>query len=285
MKWLLRIGGGLLILLVVLVVILSIYLGSIVKLTVEKGGSALVGVPIKLEKVQFRLLRGYVQLKGFELGNPEGYKTDNAIRVGEITVDLAMRSLLSDTIEISRVYVNAPEITYEVGLGESNIGRIMKQMAGKEQQAEAKAPADKPAAAKGEGKKVVIDDFLIENGKVKLSTTAAMGAAAPIPLPAIHLTGIGREEGKQGATPLEVATRIFGAIAGSVTDVATGALKLLGKGAAAVGSGAASAAGAAADAAGSAASAVGDGAGEVIKGVGGLLGLGGDKKEPTEKSK
>lgn len=258
-KWFVRILVVLLILIAALVLTANFYLGSIVIKAAETAGPSVLGVPIKLEHASFRLLQGHVTLRGFVLGNPEGFKTDQAISVGEVTVDLDPKSLFSDTIVIKRIYVNAPDITYELGLGKSNIGRILEQAEGPAEEGAAEPEKkEEPAAEEKGGKKVVIEDFLIENGHVRISATLAMGAAAPIPLPSIHLTDIGKEE--QGASPLEVIKQVLGAIMGSVTKVVTGTVGLVGDGAKAVG-------GAAADAVGKTAEVVGDGA----KAVGGAV--------------
>ena len=210
-------------------------------LGVQSAVSTLVGpvlgVPVHLDKAQFRPFAGRVRLLGFVLGNPEGFNTDHAIRVGEVTVDLDMKSIFKETLVIRRIYVEAPEIVYELGLGKSNLGRILEQLGG-----DSKAAGDspeKPSRADGGsgGKKLVIDDFRIENARVRLSATLAMGAAAPIPLPDIHLTGIGREKGSNGASPAAVVRQLFRAIANAVTQAATGAAGVIGDGAKALGSG------------------------------------------------
>lgn len=249
MKWLMRILVVLLILILGLVLVANYYLGAIVIKVTETAGSSALGVPIKLEQASFRLLQGHVTLRGFVLGNPKGFKTENAISVGEISVDLDTRSLLSDTIVIKRIYVDAPDITYELGLGKSNIGRILEQASG---------PAEPEKKEESSGKKVVIEDLLIENGHVRISATLAMGAAAPIPLPTIHLTDIGKE--KQGASPLEVVEQVLGAIMGSVTKVVTGAVGLVGDGAKVVGGVAVSAVEGTVEVVGDGAKAVGNGA-------------------------
>lgn len=272
MKWFIRIVVVLLILIVALVLTADFFLGSIVIHAAETAGPSLLGVPTKLEHASFRLLQGHVTLRGFMLGNPEGFKTEKAISVGEVTVDLDPKSLLRDTIVIRRVCVDAPDITYELGLGKSNIGRILEQ---------AEEPAGENAAKPEKkeepgGKKAVIEDFLIENGHVRISATLAMGAAVPIPLPTIHLTDIGKE--KQGASLLEVMKQVLGAIVGSVTKVATSAVGLVGEGAKAVGGaveGTAEVVGDGAkaieDAVVDAGAAVGKGASKVIGGVTGIF--------------
>lgn len=278
MTWLKRIAVVVVVLLVVILAVLHFQLGAIIKTAVEQAGPKLAGVPMKLDHARVRLLTGDVSLEGFELGNPEGFKTDRAISVGKIVVDVSMRSLLSDTIVIRKIQVSAPEITYELGLGKSNIGRILDQMSGPESEAKAPAAEEQKAPEKTAqgGKKVIIEDFLIEDGKVKLSATLTQGVAAPIPLPTVHLTDIGKESDGKGASPLEVIRKIMGAVVSAVTDVATGSVKAVGDGVKAVGSGAKAVGQGAVDAvgkgAGSAAEAVGAGAGKLVNGVKGLFG-------------
>jgi hypothetical protein len=215
LKW---IGLTLLVLLAILVLLINYAMGPIVKAAVEKAGPLVAGVPIKLEQSHFRLLRGVIDLKGFELGNPEGFKTPCAIRVNEVAVDIDVKSLFSDTIVIKRIYIKAPEVTYELGLGKSNIGRILEKL----ESGQKPAPEEKKS-----GKKVIIEDFLMEGGTVKLGATLTMGAAAPIPLPAIHLTNLGKEEGRKGASPVEVVKKIFGEIGKSVSHLVTGSVNLV----------------------------------------------------------
>jgi hypothetical protein len=226
MKWLRRIGIGLAVLVVVLFLVLNFFLGSLVKTTVEKGGPLALGVPVKMESADFRLLRGKVTIKGFSIGSPEGFKSEKAISVGEVTVELVPSSVFSDTIVIKRIYVDAPQITYEMGLGTSNIGTMLDKLGG----AEEKQADDPDRVVK---KKVIIEDFLIENGKVSLAAVVTGGAGAPIPLPTVHLTGIGQEEG--GTSALDVTKKVFGAIGSSITGVVAGAGKLAVDGAQAVG--------------------------------------------------
>ena len=249
MKWFKRLLIALVVLLAVALLTANFYLGKVVKTVVENTGPALVGVPLQLESAHFRLLQGVIRLDGFVLGNPEGFKTDKAIGVGHIGVDIDVRSMFGDTIRIKRILIEEPEIVYEMGLGKSNIGRILDGMGGAEEEKE----EEKEAVEKEEaGKKVVIDDLWIKDAKVRVSMTVAQGLAAPVPLPDIRLTDVGKEEGRQGASPVEVIRGVLGAIVSSVGKVVTGSVELVGDGVKAVG-------GAAADAG----RAVGDGAAAV----------------------
>jgi hypothetical protein len=231
MKWLKRVFLGLLVLIVVLVVAFNIWRERFLLSVVEAGGGAVLGVPVKVEAVDYRFFRGLVRVKGLEVGNPAGFKTERAIRVGEITVAFLPRSIFSDTLIIKRVYVNAPDITYELGLAKSNIGRILEQVEGSGAKENV---AEKPAKKDPGGKKVVIEDLLIEHGHVHLGATLAGGVAVPIHLPSIHMTDVGKESGS-GASVVEVVKKVMGSILGAVTHAATGAVGAVGGGAKAVG--------------------------------------------------
>jgi hypothetical protein len=211
-------------------------LGAVVKSTVKIAGTPLLGVPVTLETAHLRLLQGVIRLKGLTVGNPDGCKTPHAIHVDEVAVDFDLKSLFTDTFVINRVFVKSPDIIYELGLGKSNIGRILEHL-------ESGESSPEPETKSEGGKKVIIEDFLISDAHVRLSATVAMGSAVPIPLPEIHLKDIGKEEGSKGASPVEVIRKVFGAITGAVTHAVTGSVGLIGDGAKAVGSGAGKVAG------------------------------------------
>jgi uncharacterized protein involved in outer membrane biogenesis len=208
------------------------------------------------------------------LGNPKGFETDHAISVDRISVDVNMRSLFSDTIQIKRVYIRAPDINYELALGTSNIGKILDGLS-KDEEKKKKEPSEKKKGRR----KVVIDDLLIEDGKVHVAAKITGGLAAPIPLATIHMTDIGKDEG--GASIADVIGIVFRTILTSVTGVVTGAGKLVVEGVEGagklVGEGVEAVGGAAVDGA----KAVGDAAGAAVKGIGSLFG-GDDKKDEKD---
>ena len=267
-----------------LIVFLQYFGGATIKQTVNTGGPLLLGVPVKLESALLRPLAGRAHLGGLVVGNPEGFKTESLFELGHIDIELDTRSLLGDTIRIRKIDIKDPKITMERGLTQSNLGALLEKLekpdAAKEvEKTEAKEPTE-PAKP---GKKVIIDEITIAGAQLNLSLTAMGGFSAPLPLPSITLRDLGKES--DGASFTAVITDIVKAILGSATQVATGAGKLVGKGAQLVGDGAVAVGGAAVDGAkvvGGAAAAAGgavlDGAGAALKGIGGLLG-GGEKKE------
>ena len=124
-KILLWIGIVVAVLLVIAVVAVKLYLDGAIKSGVEMVGSKLTRVEVKLEKVHLSLLSGSGAINGLVVGNPEGYKTTNAISVGSATLSLQPGSLLSDKIVIRKIEVIAPDITFEGGLSGNNLSKIL----------------------------------------------------------------------------------------------------------------------------------------------------------------
>jgi hypothetical protein len=241
-RWLYAAG-----ILVVLVVI-GVYfflssLDSIVKAAIEKIGSSVTQAEVRVKAVKIELTSGRGALNGLTVGNPSGFKTERALSLGEISVQVDVGSVTKDPIVIKEIVVAAPEVTYEIGGQGSNLDALRRNV-------DAYAGASKGRAQKaeggGEGKKLIIENLYVRNGKVNVSASALGGKALGASLPDIHLTSIGKQSG--GATAGEVAQQVFGAIGQGATKAVT-ALPDVGKLLGGVKEGAAGAAGAVGEAA------------------------------------
>lgn len=221
---------GVLVVLLVIVIIASIFfLGSIVKTAVNTGGPAVLGVPVTLEQAHVFPIRGKVSMKELVIGNPEGFKTPYLFKMGALDVRVKMSSVATDTVLIKKVHIDGPEIVYERGLKASNVSALMASLEGEpeEEPAEEEEPEEE-AEEEGEGTKVVLEDFLLENGRIKLSATLTGGRSIVLPLPTIHLTDVGKDS--EGASVKEVVQEVFGAIFGTVTKTVTASVNFVGDG-------------------------------------------------------
>jgi hypothetical protein len=221
MKTTVKIIIALVVLLVAGLLTLGLFIDSIVKKGVESVGPQIAKVDIKLDGVKLSLLSGGGSINGLVVGNPEGYKTPSALRVGTARLTLAPLSVLSEKIMVKEILVEGPEITIEGGLTDNNLTKIQANLAG--------ASASEKSAPQGKGKKLQVDDFILRGAKVNLNLTMLNGKTATIPLPDIHLTGLG--QGAEGITPADLAQRMFGEVVKKVLEVAPGAVADLGKGA------------------------------------------------------
>jgi len=219
-RWIL-IGGSVLGALILVVVIVLFFvvssLDSLIKVAVEKYGSEITQVEVRLKEAQVSVTSGKGALRGLSIGNPAGFKTDTAFRLGEISLALDVGSVTGDPIVIKELVVAAPEVTYEIGTQGTNIDAIRRNVdasLGKGKDAGGKST---PSKGKGEsgGPKLVIENVYIRSGKVNVSTPLAQDKKLSATLPDIHLTGIGKDKG--GATSAEVVERLLGALAEGTT--------------------------------------------------------------------
>ncbi|MDH3982372.1 MAG: AsmA family protein [Kiritimatiellaceae bacterium] len=278
MKKLLKIILGLLAVLVVALVCLVLFwLGPTVKKSVETVGPKALGTEVTIEKLRIHPLLGTVQLKGLHIGNPEGFTNPSAVALKEFKVIVSLRSLLTDTVVVKEILIDSPEFTYERKLKTDNIKVLQKNIEAytakeeaseaeleqqiEQEKAEGEQPTDKPA------KKIVIERLALINGKVNAKISAL--PTAPIPLPDIEKTDIGKDDGgtSWAEAGKEISTTIYDAIFGAVSSVggiAGDALK--GAGGSAVDAGKA-----AGDTVKDAGSAVIDSASDAVKNIGGLF--------------
>ncbi|MFQ5930372.1 MAG: hypothetical protein ACE5MK_11790, partial [Acidobacteriota bacterium] len=186
-------------------------LDSIIKAAVEKYGSEVTQVKVRLDQAEVSITSGEGALRGLTVGNPEGFKTDRAFSLGEISVVLDVGTVTQDPVVIKEIVISAPEVTYELGSGGSNIDAIRRNVnayvgtgQGKAKEKSASKDDDK------EGRKLVIQHLYVKKGKVNVSATMLKGKQLSAPLPDIHLTDIGKQKG--GAEPGEVVEKLVRAI-------------------------------------------------------------------------
>ncbi|MGA2280937.1 MAG: AsmA family protein [Verrucomicrobiota bacterium] len=221
----------LVVLIVVAVIVAGFFLGAIVKTGMETVGPKITQVSIKVDAVNLSLLTGSAGVKGLVVGNPEGYKTPQAISVGSAAVNVNPFSVLSDKIVIRSVRVEAPEITFEGNpFSGNNLSAIMKNVNAATKNG-GPAPTNTTAkAANKPAKKLEVDDFLIAGAKVNFN-------GVTLPLPDIHLTNLGKD--KDGITAADLTRRVLDAIttatikavANATTDIGKGTGKAVGEGA------------------------------------------------------
>jgi hypothetical protein len=207
-------------------------LGSLIKTAVEEAGSEVTQVSVTLNKVDVdNLTDGQAAIRGLTVGNPSGFQTDFALKLGEVSVKVDPSTVTSDVIVIKEVVIAAPEVTYEFGSGGSNIGTIQKNVE-KAAGGASSSGGSGGSSSGGDsgGPKLVIENVYVRDGKVNVSANFLKGQKTGASLPNIHLKDIGKEGGKNsGASPAEVAQKVIAAISkaatGAVGNLNVGAIK------------------------------------------------------------
>ena len=192
---------------IVLVIGLS-NLGPIIKTAVNKYGPAITKTDLRIKDVGISLFSGEAKLKDFYLGNPKGFKSPVAMSVGAIYVNIDEKSITRNPIIIDRVEVVRPEITYEKKGGTDNFQTILDNVK-KGVETSKSSSSSKEATKESPGKKLVIKNFIVTDGKVNMEvyTPAGSSISASASLPKIQLKDIGEKSG--GATAEEVFYTVF----------------------------------------------------------------------------
>jgi len=218
---------GLLIGLVVVVVVVggAIFflfsnIGKIIKEAVEDVGPRVTQTSVALSEAEVDVTEGRAALRGLDIGNPSGFETDYAFKLGAIAVTIDTGSISGDTIVIKEIVVDKPSVRYEYDFsaGTSNIETIQKNA--ESFAAAAGGGGGGSSGSSSEGPKLVIENLYVRGAEVAVSAKGFAGKKASQTLPEIHLTDIGKDEG--GATPAEVAQEVIASITDKIGGIMSG---------------------------------------------------------------
>ena len=207
-KWI-YIGIGVLVVVIAIIIFGLSNLGPIIKQAVNSYGPKITKTELHVDDVGVSIFSTEAKIKQFFLGNPAGFKTPSAMKVGSVLVNVDEKSLTSNTIVIDRIEVITPEITYEKIGKNDNLNTILKNIT---KTSDSEKRSKQKSEEEGAGKKLIIRDFIVKQGKVNLDLSVyEIGEKQiSVPLPDIHLKDIGKK--KNGALPAEAFKEIFAAL-------------------------------------------------------------------------
>ena len=215
-KWILI---GIVTVIVVIGVLLylgAMNLGPLITTAVNTYGPEITKTEVRLGGVDISLLSAEARLKEVFLGNPEGFESPQAMSVGSVRLNIDEKSLTQDTIIIDTIEVIAPDITYEKARGTDNFRAILNNVTKGVQTRN--QPSEEAPEEKGKGKKLVIRNFIVKDGKVNLAVSVVQGKTISASLPDIHLKDLGKE--KEGASPGEIFEKVMAALYKQITGPA-----------------------------------------------------------------
>ena len=216
-KLLIRSAIALVVFLAVIVTLLMFFINSIAKKGIETVGPGITKVTVKLDGVGLSPLSGKGSIKGLVVGNPEGFKTDSAIKVGQAQMHLKPTSLFSEKIVVRSINIDNPEITLEgSGLKNNNLNKILENI-----------DASLGSGGTESKTKIQIDELNITGGKIKISLSLMNGKGLTAPLPPIQIKELGT--GAEGITPAEAMKKIITAVLTGTVKAAESAIAGLGK--------------------------------------------------------
>ncbi len=226
-KYFWRVFILLLILIAVAATVVVMNLGRIVKSGVEVYGPRITKVSVTVDQVNIGLLTASAEVKNLVVGNPSGYKSPQAISVGDVSVGVDPSTIFSDKIVVRSINIQYPQITFEGSLGGNNLSAILANVDSTSKTGgTATTNASVPSGPANPSRKFEVDDLVITGAKVSgsLNLFGREVGINELPLPDIHLSNLGT--GPDGITAADLTSRVFHAITTAtitaVTSKATG---------------------------------------------------------------
>jgi hypothetical protein len=202
---------GFIVLVIAAVVATTFYLDSLAKKGVERVGSDVAKVEVRVANASLGVLSGKGELRGLRVANPEGFQAPSAVAAESVTVEVQPRSLLTGKVVIHSIQIRSPEITFEGGLQGNNLGKLLENIRGTD-----------PAQDQASQRKLQVDDLLVSGGQVNLTLTLLGSRSATVPMPDIHLTQLG--QGPDGITSAELSEKLLAVLLETAIRTATAEL-------------------------------------------------------------
>jgi uncharacterized protein involved in outer membrane biogenesis len=186
---------------------------SIVEAAIEREGSRVLGTQVSVGSVDISLKSGRGTIHGVSVSNPKGFSSKEMFTLGEITVDIDVKSLNRDPVVIDEITISAPKVRAEMNAqAQANVGVVKRAV---DQYQSAPAPKGHKEDS-GFEKRFVIEKLVFEKGIVDVDATAMGVEATQLELLPVRLNRVG---GSKGDSPDGIAKTVSRAFLDAVTDV------------------------------------------------------------------
>ena len=209
MKWIKRVVILLVLLLIVIGVVGYLMIDQIAKAGVERGGTFAMGVDTELDDIHVGLFSGELSMNGLSVENPEGFKSDHFLKLGEGNVAVTLGSLMEDTVVIPTLHLSDIEMALEKDKGKANYQVILDNLA--------RLSSDEEPAEDQAGKKFIVNEIVITNVKARAEVIGGM--AVNVKIPEIRLKDVGSDSDK-GVLLKDLSGIIVAAIMSSIVEQA-----------------------------------------------------------------
>ncbi len=189
-------------------------LDAIARRAIVHYGSQMTGARVDIDAVSLHTTGGEGTVRGLVVGNPAGFSTPYALKVGAIALEVDVRTLAGSVIVVRRIVIDSPDMYYEQGARQTNFAAIQQNIA----QSLASGKADDGAgdrAGSAPARRLIVDELTIRNVHAHASGAPLLGQTVTATLPDIHLRELGRAEG--GLTPAQLGQTVARALGQRLT--------------------------------------------------------------------
>ena len=214
LKLLRNIGLALVALVAVVLILIHFFADSAVKIGIEKAGSSVLRVGVRVDGVNLGILGGSLGLKGLVIDNPPGYQNPKLLVMNNAHVAVDIRSLMTNMVNIKQIKLDGIELVVEQkGISGTNLQEILKSL----------PSGEKKTSAEPSGKKLHIDELEVSNVMVKVKLIPIPGKAdtVPLKLKPIRMTNLG---GDNKLDTAGLVSKVLVALAGGIAEQGAGVL-------------------------------------------------------------
>jgi len=200
------------VLFVVALVAAHLLADRVLKIGIEAAGSRALNVGVSVGNVDISIMSGKIGLRNLVINNPQGYQYRKLLELKNAQIEVDIKSLLSDTVDIRAIKLDGLNVVLEQrGISSNNLQDVIKSIPAGDKKTE-------PS-----GKKLHIDSLEITNVIVKAKPLPIPGRMDTIPLKLkpIRMTNLGSDNKLDTA---RLSSKILLAIAGGVAEQGTGVL-------------------------------------------------------------
>lgn len=180
-------------------------LGRLIEHGVETAGPKITGTDVTLGSATVSIFDGQGALKRLHIGNPEGFTTDEAFDLGEISIAIDVKSVTGDVVRIRSLVVRAPKLVAEFdAAGRNNLNRILENV--RASRGATRTQKDADGGDGGKPVRLIIDEFRFEGAEVR-ALAPAFQVDKQLTLSPIVLKNLGARQG--GAAASDLANQIL----------------------------------------------------------------------------
>jgi hypothetical protein len=193
-------------LVLLVLVLLAVLFGGVALLldrgvaaAVEKGASHALGVPTTVDSVSIRPFRGSAGIDGLSVANPAGFSEQPCLALGHAGLELAISSVMKDTIEIPLLELSDITLRLEGRGTKTNYGALLDNLKRVGGDSGSGKPDSKPEEG-GTSQRFIVRELVIRGVSVELdyAVDSPLGKLAQtnsrVSLPEIRLNNIGNGE-------------------------------------------------------------------------------------------
>jgi len=204
-------------------------LDRLIKVAIETYGSEITQVAVRVDRVKIDPAEGIGGIYGLSIANPKGFTSSHALKLGEASLDIALKTVMDPVVTINQVKISRPQFfyDYEFKSRKSNLDQIQQNISSYTDRGAQSEPkrtsannhSDASQNSSSSAPKLIVKHLIIEEPEVSVSAKLPFGkeVSKSLKLKTIHLKDLGAGEG--GITGKELAQKIVSVIQSQIGGV------------------------------------------------------------------